>query len=75
MDEDIEMEDLNQKEDNPKKEELTIKIHKKWKYSIKEKLYFVGLALKKGKNYVSKIYNIDRKSLSEWEREEPILKQ
>ena len=51
------------KKTSQKKEELTIKIYKKWKYAIKEKLSIEGLALKKGKHYVSEAFNIDWKSL------------
>ena len=70
MDDDIEMTDVIEKENQPKKEVSTIKPHKNWKYTIKEKLYFVELALEKGKNYVSEAFNIDRKSLRDWEKNE-----
>ena len=43
MDDDIEMTDLTQKENTPEKKVSTIKTHKNWKYTIKEKLKFVEL--------------------------------
>jgi len=41
MDDYIKMKDLNHIEKQPKNEDSLIIIHKKWKYTIKEKLYFV----------------------------------
>ena len=75
MDDDIEMTGLTNKENPPKKEVSTMKPHKNWKYTFKEKLSFVELAREKGKHYVSETFNIDRKSLREWEKNEAKLKQ
>ena len=66
MDDDIEMIDVIQKENQLKKEVSTIKPNKNWKYTIKEKLYFVELAREKGKHYFSETFNIHRKSLRDW---------